>query len=69
VQVHRQPDLFPYSCGTVIPPNIAPLNFRIREKGDRFFVSISRKEGPGIELFGPGLSVIIPPGKWRRLLA
>jgi hypothetical protein len=67
-EVHRQPVLFPYSRGTVIPPNIAPLNFLIREKGDRFFVSISRKEGPGIELFGTGPSVIIPIDKWKQLL-
>jgi hypothetical protein len=25
--VNRLPDIFPYSHGTIIPPNIAPLNF------------------------------------------
>jgi hypothetical protein len=68
-EMHRPPVLYPYSCGTMLPPNIAPLNFRIREKGDRFFMSIAQKYKPGIELSGTSPSIILPIDKWKRLLA
>lgn len=66
--VDRPPALFPYAQGTTIPPNIAPLNFIINEKGERFFVSISKRNGPGIEITSRKPAIIIPPKKWRDLL-
>jgi hypothetical protein len=38
--VDHFPSLFPYSSGTMIPANIAPLNFIIKEPGERFYISI-----------------------------
>jgi hypothetical protein len=67
--VNRQPRLFPFAHGTVIPPNIAPLNFLIKEKGDRFCVTITGHGGPRITLVNNGPAVRIPPEKWRKLLA
>ena len=67
-RINRPPTLFPYSYGTIIPPNIAPLNFIIKENGERFFVSISKNEGPGIEIASRAPAITIPPKKWRELL-
>jgi hypothetical protein len=64
----RQPRLFPYVAGTVIPPNIAPLNFVIKEKGERFFVSISKKGERGIEITSAAPEIVIGVKEWRRLL-
>jgi hypothetical protein len=65
----RQPRLFPYAVGTVIPPNIAPLNFVVREKGERFFVTIAARGEPGIEIASASPTIAIPMDKWKRLLA
>jgi hypothetical protein len=36
----EKPVIYPDYTNTVIPANIAPLNFRIESKGSRFFVRI-----------------------------
>jgi hypothetical protein len=65
----RLPHLFPYTCGAVIPPNIAPLNFSIRENGDLFFVSIASVNAPSLEIRSASPDIRIPSAKWRALLA
>lgn len=64
----RVPLLFPYAQGTTIPPNIAPLNFVIKEKGERFFVTISKNDTPAIAISSATSSIVIPSGKWSALL-
>lgn len=64
----RLPRISPDYSGTVIPPNIAPLNFVIRESGSRFFVRIHSKSGEPIEVYGDSPKIVIPPGHWRSLL-
>jgi len=59
-----QPD---YS-GTVIPPNIAPLNFFIQLDGSRYFVRIYSKEGKPIEIFSGTPKIVIPEHPWHKLL-
>ena len=63
--VRIQPD---YS-GTTIPPNIAPLNFRVCEPGTHYCVRIHSRQGPGIEIFSRSPNITIPRKPWRRLLA
>lgn len=65
----RPPALRPDYSDTVIPPNIAPLNFVIDEPGTAFRVRIRGSQGPPIELHGRSEKVIIPPGSWHSLLA
>ncbi len=67
-RINRLPTLSPYTYGTIIPPDIAPLNFIIKENGERFFVSISKNGESGIEIASPAPAITIPPGKWRELL-
>lgn len=66
--VHRQPNIFPDYTNVVIPPNIAPLNFYINDTADNYRVRISSARGKAIELSQSSPSVIIPIGKWQKLL-
>jgi hypothetical protein len=54
---------------TVIPPNIAPLNFTIREQGKQYCVKIYSEEGVGIDVFSRTGRILIPVGPWKKLLS
>ncbi len=64
----RLPEIRPDYRSTVIPPNIAPLNFLIEEQGSRYCVKIHSKQAPAIEVFTRTPKIIIPQKKWRQLL-
>jgi hypothetical protein len=66
--INEPPSLFPFSHGTVIPPNIAPLNFVIQDQGERFFVSFSGNSGDSLAISSRTPTIAIPAGKWRELL-
>ncbi|MBN2038106.1 MAG: PD40 domain-containing protein [Chitinispirillaceae bacterium] len=61
----------PAYCGTVIPPNIAPMNFVIRENASSYRVRIYAPNGDTIGIRSSGRTgrVVIPQKKWKRLLA
>jgi WD40 repeat protein len=40
-EIKREPDIYPEYSGVTIPPNIAPLNFLIKENGNFFQVKIT----------------------------
>ncbi len=52
----------------VVPPNIAPLNFSIKETGKEFFVRIYADKGGEIKIVGKKSKIIIPLEKWHKLL-
>jgi len=62
------PTIHPDYSNSVIPPNMAPLNFTIADPGQGFAVVISSTHGPSISLVGASPEITIPPRKWRRLL-
>lgn len=64
----RPPSIRPDYRDTVIPPNIAPLNFVVEEPGTDCAVRIHAAQGEAIELRGRNRQVAIPLGPWRRLL-
>lgn len=64
----RRAVVFPDYAGVVIPPNIAPLNFVILEKGRRFQVVIRSPEGDSIVIAGRKPGIVIPESQWRSLL-
>jgi len=68
VEMQRPPRIRPDYTGTVIPPNIAPLNFRIEEAGTRYQVAIHGAQGEGIVTVSNTPDIVIPIGKWRALL-
>lgn len=64
----RPPRIFPDYSGAVIPPNIAPLNFRVEEPGARYQVRIHSTKGQAINVATRSSSISIPPRPWRALL-
>lgn len=62
------PKLEPDYTDITIPPNIAPLNFFIKEKGSKFFVKFSSGNGAEIELSSENGKIQIPQRKWKKLL-
>ncbi len=66
--VTRQPGIRPDYSNTVIPPNIAPLNFAVQEPGTAYRVRLRSEKGTGIDIRCNSPSVTIPPRQWRTLL-
>ncbi|MFC1636649.1 TolB family protein [Planctomycetota bacterium] len=68
IPVAREPNISPDYSGLVIPCNIAPLNFRILEKGRAYGVRIHSDSGPAIEIASKTGGIRIPQRQWRILL-
>ena len=66
--VGRPARIHPDYTGTVVPPNIAPLNFLVQERGVRYYVKIYSKESKGIEIYSRKPKIMIPMGQWHKLL-
>ncbi len=64
----REPRIDPDYSSLVIPPNIAPLNFRIMEDGRDYLVRISSQGGENVAIRCREGKCRIPAGSWRRLL-
>jgi hypothetical protein len=64
----RAPRIAPDYSGAVIPANIAPLNFSVKEAGASYFVKIHSTKGPEIELHSRSGNILIPRKPWRQLL-
>jgi len=62
-------DIFPAYYDLTIPPNIAPLNFIIREPGTKFRVEISAGESETIVISQRSSTIRIPLDKWQEMLA
>jgi len=67
-RVAREPRIDPDYTSLVIPPNIAPLNFRIMEDGRDYLVRICTEGGERLDIHCRDGSCRIPAGSWRRLL-
>jgi hypothetical protein len=65
----RPPILHPDYSGIVIPPNIAPLNFSIKETGEEFIVRLHSKQGDPIRIQSGSGKIQIPIEPWKHLLA
>jgi WD40-like Beta Propeller Repeat len=67
--VARDPNVSPDYFGTVIPANIAPLNFQVLEPGSAYFASIHATEGEAIAVASQTGAMRVPLKAWRALLA
>jgi hypothetical protein len=63
------PRITPDYTSLVIPPNCAPLDFMILEKGRRYFVDIYGKNGKHLFKMCEKPQVIIPLKQWQALLS
>jgi hypothetical protein len=62
----KLPAIYPDYVGATLPPNIAPLNFRVEEEGERYLTSVYSKNGAKIVV--EGRNAQLPWRKWRSLL-
>jgi hypothetical protein len=68
VAVKKLAKIAPDYSGCVIPPNIAPLNFKINEPGVEYYVKIYSKGGETIECVSNSSKINIPVSQWKELL-
>ena len=68
VQVDREARIYPDYRSIVIPPNMAPMNFVVRENGELYCVRIRGGKGGEIEVFSRTGTMVIGEGPWARLL-
>ncbi|MCC7176431.1 MAG: PD40 domain-containing protein [Bryobacterales bacterium] len=68
-RVSRPPVLYPDYGGTVIAPNIAPLNFAVKEPGVRFLARMAGEKGGAIEVSSRNGKIAWPARGWKQLLA
>jgi hypothetical protein len=66
--IERPAKIRPDYAGSVIPPNIAPLNFIVQEDGSEYFVRIYSEKGKGIEIYTKKSVILIPKRAWHELL-
>ncbi len=64
----KMAEISPDYYDTVVPFNIAPLNFTVREKADKYFVKVSTIND-SFNVYCKNSNVIIPIKKWKSLLA
>jgi hypothetical protein len=66
--IDRPAKIQPVYAGSVIPPNIAPLNFVIQQDGAGYFVKIYSENGNPIEIYSRKPVILIPKKAWHKLL-
>jgi dipeptidyl aminopeptidase/acylaminoacyl peptidase len=67
-EINLDAKIFPEYYILTIPPNIAPLNFIIKEPGSKFRVEISAGKSNPIVIRQSSPSIRIPPGEWHDIL-
>ncbi|MBN1517820.1 hypothetical protein JXA32_14745, partial [Candidatus Sumerlaeota bacterium] len=67
--IARPAKIHPDYCNAVLPPNIAPANFQIDEKGVEYAVTIHSTHDSPIEIHSKEPGIIISPQRWKKLLA
>jgi hypothetical protein len=68
VALGRTARIHPDWADAVIPPNIAPLNFLVRESGSRYLVRIRSQQGQPIEVRSRSGTIAIGARAWHTLL-
>jgi len=67
--IGRPPRVTPDLAGTTLPPNLAPLNFRVCEDGSAFRVTLQVSPERTVEVSSSDGRILIPPPAWRDLLS
>jgi hypothetical protein len=66
--VGRMPSIKPDYTETVIPSNIAPLNFTVLEPGTEYLVKIHSTKGESFDVYSKTGNIEIPLQRWKLLL-
>ena len=67
--IDKSPVIEPDYSGLTIPPNIAPMNFMIKEEGTAFFVKFSSASGSEFGVSSKKGKILIPERKWKKMLS
>ncbi len=67
-EVSRKPNIFPDYDSVTIPVNIAPLNFIINEKSDKYYIVIKDKNSKQFVFTQKSNLVKFPIKKWKKYL-
>ena len=67
--LQKVPEIKPDYTDIIIPPNIAPMNFVIKEPGSKYLVKIHSDNGDNIKVSSSDGVIKIPLKKWKSLLA
>ena len=67
--LQRQANIKPDYNDTVIPPNMAPLNFVVLDNGREYFVQIHATNGQAVKISSKTGKIKIPQRKWHKLLS
>lgn len=67
-EAHRPAATYPDYSAIVLPPNIAPLNLKVLERGRKFCLRLSAGAGAPVQVFSGNGNMRVPPGAWRGLL-
>lgn len=68
LKIDREPVIEPDYSGVTIPQNIAPLNFKIKEAGRFFRLTVSSANGYQISIKSTDGIIHFPPKSWKKLL-
>jgi hypothetical protein len=68
-ETNKIANIFPEYYDHTLPPNIAPLNFIVKEPGKKFRIEITGKNDNSIVLNQNSPKIKIPIKKWHKLLA
>ena len=68
VELTRAPKIFPDYSDIVVPPNSAPLNFRIHETGKSFRVKVHFQDEDPLIIRSSRKKIQFPQKAWSRLL-
>lgn len=64
----RIPNITPDYAGVTIPPNIAPMNFSVREDGNFFRIDVEASNGTKLSVTSRNGKVRFPEREWKELL-
>ena len=63
----QQPTIFPEYTDVVVPPNIAPLNFKVLENSDECVALFTAADGQQ-QTYGEGNKILIDDNEWKQML-
>ncbi len=67
-EMNSQPKIFPDYTDVVVPSNIAPLNFKVRDRCDEVVARLTDGAG-NQETYGDGIKVQIPEDEWQSKMS
>jgi hypothetical protein len=68
VEAGRPPRLDPDPSGCTVPPNIAPLDFQVKEEGTQYCVRVTNSSGAKLVVASRSPGIVFPQQQWQSLL-